>query len=344
MNQKGKVPGVRLRFNQKDQQFPEKLYDVANDGYLVRWNGCGTAIQVDDPDKFENEVMKCYPGFLQIPSFANFRRLFREYSFNRTLLDDGITLEFSHPYFSHGFREGLSEIRTRRKSFSKPTLDISSFQRDVNLLNDDDNQECRRYRTRRSRLTKTKQNKNDNSSQSQTYSNSSTFIINDGFQGDESNDSIRNKSDNNVNITEEKVTENVDLPKEPKKNTYSSVSSEIMRLFIKNEFTFEDFCAWAERNQSDFIINANKHDIYDAINRQNDYMNQSLAYNHFHTGSQITDNQTMEEPCGQCRCCRAHQHSFDTLLSSRGDVSCDLTNYGDVYMSYGDQNTAYTAI
>jgi hypothetical protein len=44
---------VKLRFNPKDQ-FPEKLYDVANDGYLVKWNGCGTGVQVDDPDLFEN--------------------------------------------------------------------------------------------------------------------------------------------------------------------------------------------------------------------------------------------------------------------------------------------------
>lgn len=347
MNSKDRTSGVRLRFNQKDQQFPEKLYDVANDGYLVRWNGCGTAIQVDDPDKFENEVMKCYPGFLQIPSFANFRRLFREYSFRRTLLDDGLTLEFSHPYFAHGFREGLSEIRTRRKSFSKPSIEISAFQRDVNLINDDESQGGLRYRTRRSRLTKSKQNKNNNSDKQQFYSNSSTFVINDGFQGDETNDSEQDKSDERIITEQPDSCESTEPDTVEKRNTFNSIKSDIMRLFIRNEFTFEDFCVWAERNQADFEIGTSMEDVYDAINRQNNYINQSQTDPLSQGDTGVTDRRMVSEPCGQCRCCRAYQsiqYTEDISDSFHGDLSCNVPDPVDSCMSYEEQETSYFTI
>nr|KAG5705158.1 hypothetical protein BaRGS_030875 [Batillaria attramentaria] len=65
---------MHIYFDSKTQ-FPVKLYEVANDGYLVKWNADGTSILVDEQD-FEDKVMKCYPGFVQIPTFLNFRRLF----------------------------------------------------------------------------------------------------------------------------------------------------------------------------------------------------------------------------------------------------------------------------
>lgn len=37
-------------------QFPEKLYDVCNDGVLVHWNPNGS-VSVQDEDEFEEKVM-----------------------------------------------------------------------------------------------------------------------------------------------------------------------------------------------------------------------------------------------------------------------------------------------
>ena len=59
----------RVSFEPK-ARFPFKLYDVANDGFLVKWSPSGTSVYVEE-GFFEENVMKCYPGFVQIASFAN---------------------------------------------------------------------------------------------------------------------------------------------------------------------------------------------------------------------------------------------------------------------------------
>ena len=99
-------------------QFPEKLYDVANDGALIKWNRNGS-VSVTSEQEFENNVMKWYPGFLQIPSFQNLKRLFREYGFDR-IVNQNNQYEWSHEMFVRGRREFLPEIKTRRKSFRTP--------------------------------------------------------------------------------------------------------------------------------------------------------------------------------------------------------------------------------
>lgn len=112
---------LRLRFDPKTR-FPFKLYDVANDSYLVKWNSDGTSVLVDE-ETFEEEVMRCYPGFVKIASFVNFRRLFREYSFEWKIVDGTDSLfEFSHPSFVRGGMSLLAGVKTKRKSFYKPFL------------------------------------------------------------------------------------------------------------------------------------------------------------------------------------------------------------------------------
>ncbi|ESO98425.1 hypothetical protein LOTGIDRAFT_159233 [Lottia gigantea] len=112
------APKFRFGFSNavKTDRFPEKLYEVASDDYLIRWNENGTSVFVDE-EGFADVVMDCYPGFLQIPDFANIRRLFREYGFDWN--HEGSVFEFSHPSFVRGNPEILCEVLTRRKSFCK---------------------------------------------------------------------------------------------------------------------------------------------------------------------------------------------------------------------------------
>jgi hypothetical protein len=117
MDQEAPKKRYRLIVDFKSQ-FPEKLYDVVNDGALIKWNRNGS-ISVTSEEEFENNVMKWYPGFLQIPSFQNFKRLFREYGFDR-VVNQNNQYEWSHEMFVRGRREFLSEIKTRRKSFRTP--------------------------------------------------------------------------------------------------------------------------------------------------------------------------------------------------------------------------------
>ncbi|WAR21045.1 hypothetical protein MAR_015019 [Mya arenaria] len=117
--------------------FPEKLYDVCNDGALVHWNPngslspafyaemtvtdfCPLAFLIFTAKIRQWEKFAKYPGFLQIPSFLNFKRLFREYGFERDINQNGI-IEWSHPWFVRGRREMVNNIKTRRKSFQCPT-------------------------------------------------------------------------------------------------------------------------------------------------------------------------------------------------------------------------------
>ena len=137
---------IRLILDFKSQ-FPEKLYDVANDGHLVHWNRNGS-VTLTCEDDFEQNVMQWYPGFLQIPSILNFKRLFREYGFDREIGPNGC-LEWSHPLFVRGRRDLVKGIRTRRKSFRTPLMDPVGTQDSVVIPTDNH----RRYSVRRRRKT-----------------------------------------------------------------------------------------------------------------------------------------------------------------------------------------------
>ncbi|KAK7108933.1 hypothetical protein V1264_013068 [Littorina saxatilis] len=111
--------GCRLRtrlFCDSKGRFPGKLYEVASDGYLIKWSSDGLSIFVEE-EYFEDKVMECYPGFVQIATFLNLRRLFREYSFDWRIVEGTDTLfEFSHPDFIRGREDLLREVTTKRRS------------------------------------------------------------------------------------------------------------------------------------------------------------------------------------------------------------------------------------
>lgn len=96
--------------------FPVKLWDVVDDdsNTIFTWSSDGFSFYVDD-NKYEQEIMERYPGFVQISSFANLRRLLREYSFDWQSNDTG-EFQFSHPAFKRGERETIFNIRTKRKA------------------------------------------------------------------------------------------------------------------------------------------------------------------------------------------------------------------------------------
>lgn len=149
VNMEDEAPRRRYRFILDFKcQFPEKLYDVANDGYLVHWNRNGS-VSVTSEEEFEEKVMKLYPGFLQIPSFQNFKRLFREYGFDRDINQSG-NLEWSHPCFVRGRRELVQQIRTRRKSFRTPLNDPTGTPDSVIIPTE----KHRRYSVRKRKKTK----------------------------------------------------------------------------------------------------------------------------------------------------------------------------------------------
>ena len=61
----------------KNVKFPEKLYDVLEEGsVLMHWRNDGEAL-LTDSDRFEAEVGRRHPGLVQIETFANFRRQLR---------------------------------------------------------------------------------------------------------------------------------------------------------------------------------------------------------------------------------------------------------------------------
>ena len=99
---------------EKERKFPEKLFEYASDDCsLITWNKVGTAVVVN-PDRFEAEVMKKYPGFMQISTFLNLRRQFRWYGFNWESLENG-DFEFSHPAFLRDRPDLVELVVTRRK-------------------------------------------------------------------------------------------------------------------------------------------------------------------------------------------------------------------------------------
>jgi len=106
--------GVRLRMETL-LRFPEKFWEVVNDtNDLLYWGEDGTSIIVDDK-KYEEEIMTRYPGFVQINSFANLRRLLREYGFSWNIRENGF-FEFSHANMKRGMPELLSGVQTKRKA------------------------------------------------------------------------------------------------------------------------------------------------------------------------------------------------------------------------------------
>ncbi|KAI8793095.1 IPF1 [Biomphalaria glabrata] len=96
------MSATRLSFGSQ-YKFPLKLYEIANDGLIIKWTNDGTGLLVEE-NEFEQNVMLLYPGFVQVETFHNLRRLFRDYNFLFRVLRKrkpyGAKVEFRHPYFN----------------------------------------------------------------------------------------------------------------------------------------------------------------------------------------------------------------------------------------------------
>lgn len=282
-----KKPRLRLRCDPKER-FPEKVYDVANDGYLIEWNGAGTAVVVNEPE-FEENIMDCYPGFVQIPTMLNLRRLFREYGFDWRIIEmDGPTFEFSHPCFVYGQRDLLSDILTRRKSMGKPKQ--SDFHKRVHELSqmetDGDGDGTPKPLTRR------RVKRMENSEKNKDFDSDQSYLIDDDFCCD-SRDSVASSQ---------------------KPETNKDKNLDLLKLMIQNEFSFDEFCLWASKNQ-DYFQAMQPPMENTTVGIQGRYASES--------------DHRLVIPCGKCACCEAHQRKF--FVYSNGDFqSQEIGELGEV--------------
>lgn len=108
---KKKENGLKLSlrspsYRSKFFRFPEKLFKVTNDSLIIRWTEDGYGILIEE-FHYESHVMDLYPGFVQVGTFHNLRRLLRDYGFEFVVLrrrhglsDLGMKLEYRHPLFT----------------------------------------------------------------------------------------------------------------------------------------------------------------------------------------------------------------------------------------------------
>ena len=309
---------IRLIFNPKDH-FPAKLYDVCNDGYLVKWNRNGSVSVIDEAE-FEAHVMDVYPGFLQIPSFINFRRLFREYGFEWVINQDNV-LEFSHTLFVRGRRQLLPQIKTRRKSFqiaSRPAESSEIIECDPD----------KRYSTRKRRRTKHFNAKEN--SQSTDMNNS------DVQGGGEGNFIISNANSNTfVGVQTPVLQKGIQIvpPSQIRKpEVKQSDTREIQQNFVQNELTEEEFMEWLSR-QRKMEESKPKENSPQTVGKDFIWMyyDNNGTRPHFDSNNNgelvITPTETKEPrankgktdvPCGMCKCCVAMN-----LLSAESSVTND---------------------
>jgi len=105
--------------------FPQKLFAAMNaPRAVIQWTNDGKAISID-AEHYERNVMCVHPGLVEISSFANFRRLMREYAFDWQYHPETRDFEFSHASFQRGRPELLSGVLTRRKRQRKHAVSPS---------------------------------------------------------------------------------------------------------------------------------------------------------------------------------------------------------------------------
>lgn len=108
--------------NKPRYTFPYKLWMILNEpatrDRLVWWSDNGLEV-VADPDRFEQFVMSRYPEFVRIPSFANFRRQMRWYSFTWEIDDIG-TFHFKNADFQRGREDLLAKVISKRSTGRSP--------------------------------------------------------------------------------------------------------------------------------------------------------------------------------------------------------------------------------
>ena len=107
---------LKLDFDRK-VRFPEKLWEALDDpSAFLHWAQDGKSL-IADEKRFEDTVMKRYPGLVQIASFLNFRRQLREYGFDWTAHENNV-YGFFHPEFVRGRLELMRGVLTKRKSYN----------------------------------------------------------------------------------------------------------------------------------------------------------------------------------------------------------------------------------
>ena len=285
-------------------QFPEKLYDVVNDGYLIHWNRNGS-ISVNSEEEFENSVMRLYPGFLQIPTFLNFKRLFREYGFDR-VVNENNEYEFSHPFFIRGRRDLTKKILTRRKSLRFP----ANFNREEPLIINAE--EGKRYSTRKRKRT-TLFNPNTDScqstdeteteSQGDTYK---TYIISHTdmkrypvVKPEENNNQVNPKLQNDAKYSNTKES-----PKLQKIQIQN-----IMEKYAEKEFTEQEYEEWMAKQRK--LDKLNENSMREKKQESNVHKTREFWWMYddkFDASSEVKDKPTAPEncmPCGFCKCCSA---------------------------------------
>ena len=107
--------------------------EVANDGVLITWTNDSSGLIVQERE-FEENVMQMYPGFVQVETFHNLRRLFRDYSFKFRILQrkrssHGLSIEFRHPSFSRNSYDQLPQVKKRQRV--RKSKYVSRYQRQL---------------------------------------------------------------------------------------------------------------------------------------------------------------------------------------------------------------------
>ena len=304
---------IRLIFNPKDQ-FPSKLYDVCNDGYLMRWNRNGS-VSVPNEAAFEAEVMELYPGFLQIASFVNLRRLFREYGFDWAITQDNV-VEFSHPLFVRGRKQLLPDIKTRRKAYKSDRPAASSSSEII------ETEPGKRYSTRKRRRTKQFTVAADDENKPDFQAGGELQICMNGYSGMQTQTlppGVQIIPPPQLQIQKQEVRQQVDM-------------KDIQQNYVQNELTEEEFMQWLARKRMIDQMKA-KETMTPTVNKEYVWMYYDNnggrpEFENTKTGELIlspapNENRTdktksQEVPCGMCKCCVAM-----SLLSADNSVITD---------------------
>lgn len=286
-------PRLRLSMDPKER-WPDKLYDVANDGYLLKWNPTGNSVIVEEAG-FADKVMHCYPGFVQIPLFLNLRRLFREYGFDWKIVDDGNTFEFSHPCLVRGQRQMLDEIRTRRKSFSKLEEGTDIFKPPFLTASP-----SKKYCTRSS--VKPKQDCATRKPEEVNDKAGCKFTSTERLQH---GSTAQHKTNDNARVPIDSEIETCSRPT-------NLTIADVMVHYAVHEMNLDEFASWAETFPLNYFDYAYGHFVYD-INNIN--LNRPIDLDQ----SQNQDMQVSsiqgeglglceEVACGRCKCCQIHKY------------------------------------
>ena len=267
----------------------------------------------------------------------NFKRLFREYGFDRDVNKDG-DLEWHHPWFVRGRREMVRQIKTRRKAFGNALPDPSNeglFGPPVVIPTEGK----RRYSVRRRKKTKRFSNGSDVSF------NSSMGTPDHGGGGDVSlNGSIDGKAfvvkppqaiyieNGTPDLHRSRSQHSIHMTHSGGKLVNEKVSAQIdhdvqavMNDFARNEFTIEEYNEYISKKrklEQQMKVDSNKSGIdvtqkefwwmYENRSNQNPQNVEPLS-------SDVTSTQFVKDPnqntnagnvpdsmpCGFCKCCSA---------------------------------------